>query len=117
MRTRRCAGRSPACRRDAEAPGSVPEIAELQRAVELGAAQQRDRRLQVVALLAGDAHFVALDARLHLEPRVLDEPGELLAGLRIDTVAQRHLLARGGEVGLRLLHVETAQVDAALGEA
>src|SRR5205807_10641718 len=96
---------------------SVAEIVELQRAVELGAAQQRDRRLQLVALLAGDPYLLALQARLHLELRVLDGAHDLASRLLVDAVPQRHFLVRGRERRLRFLHLETAEIDAALGEA
>src|SRR5215471_17051479 len=95
---------------------SVAEVRELQRHFELRPAQQRNRRLQVIALLAADAHLVALHARLHLELRVLHQTRYLAAGVRIDAVAQHHLLLRRGERGAGLLDVETRQIDAALGE-
>src|SRR2546430_11998542 len=96
---------------------SVAEIVELQRHVELRAAQQRDRRLQLIALLAAHPHLVALQTALHLELGVLDEAHDLSAGVLIDAVPQHHFLARGREAGLRLLHLEAREVDAALGEA
>src|SRR6516164_8773317 len=97
--------------------GSVAEVRELQRHIELRAAQQSDRRLQLIALLAADAHLLALNARLNLELRVLHQSRDLPAGVRIDTVAQHHLLVRGGKCGLRLLGLQAGEIDAALGEA
>src|SRR5215470_3322055 len=96
--------------------GSVAEVRELQRHVELCAAQQRNRRLQVIALLAADAYFIALDARLDLELRVLHQPRDVAAGVGIDAVAQHHFLLRGRERGLRLLDLQAGKIDAALGE-
>src|SRR5579883_1469474 len=90
--------RAPAC-----SAGSVAEVVELQRQIELRAAQQLDRGLQVVALLAGDPHLLALNAGLHLELRVLDETRDLPAGLRIDPLLEEHLLAGGGKGDLGLL--------------
>ena len=46
--------------------GSVAEVVELQRDVEFGVLEQGDDRLQVVALLAGDAHLLAVDLGLDL---------------------------------------------------
>src|SRR5579863_3858662 len=71
--------------------GSVAEVVELQRQVELRAAQQLDGRLQVVALLAGDAHLLPLDAGLDLELRILDEACDLLAGLGVDPLLEEDL--------------------------
>ena len=86
--------------------------------LQLGAAQQRHRRLQVIALLAGDAHLVTLQARLHLELRVLHDARDLLAGLRVDAHAAAPPPACAArQVGLRLLDVEAHQIDAALGQA
>src|SRR5579872_280987 len=93
---------------------SVPEVVELQRQVELRAAQQLDGRLQVVTLLAGDPDLFALDAGLDLELRVLDEARDLPAGLGIDPLLEEDLLAGGGEGGLRLLHIQAGEIDAAL---
>src|SRR5579862_987961 len=82
-RPKRCAGRSPV---------SVAEIIELQGYFELGAPQQCHRRLQVIALLAGHPHLIALQARLYLELGVLDEPRDLFAGLLVDAVLEDHVL-------------------------
>src|SRR6516164_3662190 len=95
---------------------SVAEVRELQRYFQLRPAQQRNRRLQVIALLAADAHLVALHACLHLELRVLHQARELASSVRIDAVAQHHLLLCRGERGVGLLDVETRKIDAALGE-
>ena len=46
---------------------SVPEVIERQRQILELAADQRHRRLQVVALGAGDPHRIALNGALHLE--------------------------------------------------
>src|ERR1700683_141506 len=102
-----CAGRS---------RGSVAEVIELQRHLELRAAQQRDGGLQLVTLLTADAHLVALQARLHLELRVLDQALDLLARFRIDALPEQHLLARRGQRRVRILHLEAQKIDAALGK-
>src|SRR5690348_13513708 len=98
-------------------PLSVPEVVELQGQIQLRAAQQLDRRLQVIPLLARDADFLSLDTGLHLELRVLDDAGDLLSRLRIDALLQDDLLAGGGECGLGVFEVEAGEVDAALAEA
>src|ERR1700724_2741133 len=121
-RTRDSAAWVPACSTPpracaARSRGPVAEVRELQRHFELRAAQQRHGCLQLVALLAADAHLVAHQARLHLELRVLDEACDFPAGVGVNSVSQHHFLLRGGERRLRLLHLEVYQVDAALGEA
>src|SRR5436190_7703205 len=50
----------------------VAEVGELQRQVEVLLLEQLDRALQLVAYLAGDAHLLALNLRLHLELGILD---------------------------------------------
>src|SRR6478752_8028635 len=107
MQPRRCAARSRA---------SVTEIIELQRDVQFRAAQQRHRLLQVITLLARDAHLVALQARLHLEPGILDEARDLLAGFLVDAMLEYYFLLRRGEFGLRLLDVQTHETYTALGQ-
>ena len=47
---------------------SVPEVAVLERQLEVEALEERDRRLEIVSLLALHADLFALDLRLHLEP-------------------------------------------------
>ena len=59
---------------------SVAEVDELQIEPEIvGGAQEANRRLQVVAVLAGDAHLLVLNLRLHLELRVFDQLDDLFA--------------------------------------
>src|ERR1700746_2070077 len=95
---------------------SVAEVRELQRHFQLRPAQQRNRRLQVIALLAADAYLLALNARLDLELRVFHQARDLAAGAGVDPVAQHHFLLRTRGRGVRLLDVQTREVDAALGE-
>src|SRR5215469_13486649 len=97
--------------------GSVAEVVELQRQIELRAAQQLDGRLQVVALLARHPHLLALDAGLHLELRVLDQARDLPADLGVDPLLEQHLLAGRGEVDLGVLEVQAGEIHAALAEA
>src|SRR5436309_13460851 len=63
-RVRRCTRRGAGVQASAI---SVPEVRELQRDAEVLPAQQLDHGLQVVLLLAGHPHLVALDGDLHLE--------------------------------------------------
>ena len=72
---------------------SVPEVGERERQVGDFLADQRHRRLQVVALGAGDAHRVALDRGLHLQLALLDQRLDLLRGVAVDAAldAQRLL--------------------------
>src|SRR3546814_7468435 len=60
------------CTRRGAEGGSVAEVVELQRHAEFMATQQGDGFLQIVALLAGDPHLLALDGGLHLELGILD---------------------------------------------
>src|SRR5262249_19686006 len=61
-----------------ETAGSVSEVRELQRHAEVVLAHLLDRRLQVVALLAGHAELVALHLVLHaFEAEALDELSDL----------------------------------------
>ena len=47
-----------------------------------------------------------MDARLHLQPRVLDQLDDLFAAILIDAMTQQNVLTRFGEVGLRVFHLE-----------
>src|SRR5690606_26745420 len=96
--------------------GSLPEVGEGQRHVGDLLFQERDRRLQVVALGTADAHGVALDARVSLQFAVLDQAHDLLR------MIGRHAVANGDRlldlVAADLLHravIEEAHVDVALG--
>ena len=94
------------------AAASVAEIHILQRLLELQPAYQRDRLLQIVALLARDPELVALDRSLHLELAVLDRADDALAEFLIDALAQRHGLAHALPGGfLWILEVERAGID------
>jgi hypothetical protein len=62
-----------ATRRAAAGRISIPEVGEREGLVGDLPPDQRDRRLQVVALCARDAHRVALDRRVDLELALLDE--------------------------------------------
>src|SRR3546814_5363250 len=70
---------------------SVAEVVELKRQLEFLAAQQRHHRLQVVALLAGDAQLVAFDLAVDLELGVLDRALDLLRQLALDALAHGDL--------------------------
>src|SRR3546814_19773332 len=67
----------------------VPEVYVLQGLLDLQVLDQRDGRLKVVALLAGDAQFVALDSRLDLQLAALDPLGNLLGDLLVDALFER----------------------------
>src|SRR4029077_14287154 len=95
---------------------SVAEVRELQRHVELRCAQQDNRCLQVIALLAADAHLIALNARLPLELGVLHQARDFAAGVGIDTLPQHHFLLRTRERGARLPDLQAREIDAALGK-
>src|SRR5690606_14044083 len=90
---------------------SVTEVVELQRQAEVLTAQQRDRSLQVVALLAGHAQLVAVDLAVDLEPGFLELALDLLRQLAVDALAHRDLLPRAGHVGLDVAELQAAGVD------
>ena len=70
--------------------GSVPEVRELQRHPEVVLSELADRRLQVVALLAGDTELFALHLVLHsLEAEALDVLADLLGLVLVDAGLQR----------------------------
>src|SRR5687768_12259505 len=90
-------------------PNESAAVGELDGEVEVGALDEGDDGLEVVALLARDAELVALD--LHLDALgavVTDELGHLLGLLGADALAERavelHLFARlPGVAGLQRL--------------
>ena len=111
-RARRAEAAAPQCperRRAAwtrpEARVSVAEILELQRQVDVGLLQQRDRGLQVIALLAGDAQLVAVDLRFDLELGGLDGGDEFLGHGLFDALLDGDLLARAAQVLQRIGHI------------
>src|SRR4051812_9722591 len=92
-------------------------VGELQRDVEVGAAEQGLHRLQVVTALADDAQLVTLDVGLDvLRALVANQLGDLLGVLLreafLEVGLQPVLLARRGRLAL----VERLQRDAALDE-
>ena len=62
-------------------------------------AQRRNDLLQNVAVAARDAHGVALNRRLHLELRVLDELDDLFGFVLRDTLLQGNSLANRSAQG------------------
>src|SRR4029079_10830939 len=97
---------------------SVAEVRELHREVEVLPAQELHHGLQVVALLARDAHLRALDRRLHLELRVLDVFHDFAGLLGDYALLEIELLLRGAHrPGLRLAGVDGLQRDVPLGQA
>src|SRR5262249_33535400 len=96
---------------------SVAEIHILQRLLDLHRLDEGDRFLQVVALLAGDAQFVALDRDLDLELAVLQLLDDLLGKRLLDTLLDDHLLALGAMGGLlRVLEFQGAGIELAAGD-
>src|SRR3546814_11797681 len=89
----------------------VAEVVELQRQLEFLAAQQRHRRLQVVALLAGHAQLVAVDLAVDLELGVLDRGLDLLRQFARDALAHGDLLVRACQVGLDVQELQDAPLD------
>src|SRR6516225_9122640 len=99
------------------APSLIPEILELQRKIRDLLAHERDRFLQRVALGAGHAHRVTLDARLNLQLAVLDDADDLLREFRLDTRFNGHAALNFiPAVLLDVARLHAAHVHAALGE-
>src|SRR5258705_5432580 len=73
---------------------SVAEVHELHGDVQVLAAQELHDGLQVVALLAGDPHLLALDRRLDLELRLLHQLDDLARLVGRDPALQVELLLR-----------------------
>ena len=71
---------------------SVAEVGELEGLPQLGATYQRHHLLQIIALLAGDTHFVALNGRLHLDLGILDQFDQLLGHVALDSLLELHFL-------------------------
>src|SRR6202451_3957021 len=101
--------------RAAAARRSVAKIVELQGHADVRLAQKRDGFLQVVALFAGDAHLLALNLRLHLQLRVLEQPRHLPARVGVDPMLQYRELFGSRKIDLGVLHLEAGDIDAALG--
>src|SRR3989338_1223954 len=78
----------------------APVVGELQRDPEVFLLEERDDPLQIVAVLARDAHVVLLDRGLHLDLRVLDEPHDLLGLLDRNALLERDLLPERAPRGL-----------------
>src|SRR5882762_1596920 len=85
----------------------VTEVHELELDAEVFGANGLDARLQVVAVLAGDAHLCLVDRALHLEFLVLDELRDRTSRLDLDSFL--HLdehLGRALRPGFDLADVE-----------
>src|SRR5579871_2634585 len=95
----------------------VAEIDVLQGLLDFEAADMRNRRLEIVALLARDAQLVALNRGLDLELAILDLAHDALGQILADALAQRHGLAHALPRGLLgRLEVERTGIDLAAGE-
>ena len=76
-----------------------------------------DDGLQIIATLAGHAHFVALDLRGDFELFIADEGGDLLGYARFNAVFQFDDLARMAKRrDVRVALLDAFHGDAALGE-
>ena len=70
-----------------------PVVGELEFDPHIASAQQGDDGLQIVSILARDAHRIALNAGLHLLLGVLDQLDDLLGLFDRDALLEGHLLA------------------------
>src|SRR4051794_22682534 len=96
-------------------PGGSAEVDELQVDVEVGALEERDRRLQVVAALRLDSELVALDLALDgLRGLVADDLPDLLRVLLVDALLELDDDAVLAAARLRLARVQALQRDPAL---
>src|ERR1035441_5031379 len=108
--------KNPTSTRKAVPTDSVgPVVGKRQLHAQILAAQQGDNRLQLVAVLAGDAHGVALDAGLRFLLPVLDQLYNLLGLLDGNALLQGDLLAHAlAQRRLQLAVSHVLQRDAAL---
>src|SRR6266496_2662110 len=91
-----------------------PVVRELERDAKVLRFYEGDDGLEVVAVLARDAHLLLLDRGLDPDLRVLDEADDLLGLLHGDAVLQRHALAHGAAGrGLGVLDRQRLEIDAA----
>src|SRR3954466_11942616 len=81
---------SKAWEESSDVSASLAEVDELQLHTEIHALELRDGCLQIVALLAGDAHRVFLNRALHLELAALDHLDDLLGLLAVDAFGDGH---------------------------
>src|SRR6187397_2766659 len=92
--------------------GSIPEVLELEFHSQLGGSERGDRRLEIVLLLAGDAHGVLVDPRLDLQLAVLDQLNDLSRLVAVDALFDLHdELECTLWTGLGLAGLEIAQGD------
>src|SRR5690606_3795118 len=97
--------------------GRLPVVDELQIDVEVGALEQCDDRLQIVATLRLPAQFVALDLALHaLGALVADDLADLLRVLGRDAVLEAGDDAELLAAGEGLTRLQALQRDSALDE-
>ena len=94
--------------------GLIAEVGKLERLAQLGTADQRNGFLQIIALLAGDAHFIALNGGLHLELGIFDQFDQLLGHLGFDALLHLHLLGVTTAGVHYVTHIQAAGVDIAL---
>ena len=66
MRARSATKRAAVCDRQAQQKRLVAEVGELERLTQIGTADQGDGLLQIIPLLTGHPHFVALNGGLYL---------------------------------------------------
>src|SRR5690606_9094376 len=95
---------------------SVAEVIELQRHSQLLLAQHGDNLLQVVALFAGDAHFLSLNGRLYLHLLVFDQLDDLARQLIVYALPQGDSLPRFLTCLLDLAQLHAAYVHPAPGQ-
>src|SRR5256885_1924482 len=95
-------------------PRISPVVDELQRDVEVGALQQSDDGLKIVALLGADADLFALDLSLDaLGSLIANQLGDLLGVLAADALLDGAADLVGLAAGLRLADVEGLHGDVA----
>src|SRR5258708_2387363 len=93
----------------------VTEVHEMQLDPEVIRAHRLNARLQVVFVLAGDAHLRVLDRALHLDFLILDELRDLAGGFDFDALFDFDEHPRRAlRSGLGRAYVEEAQRDLAL---
>src|SRR5206468_3593119 len=96
---------------------SVPKVLELQGDREIVRAHGSDDRLQLIAALAGNANFGALDLAGDFQLSFADKAGDLLGDLRFEALLDFDELPSMAERGnVRLAALDIFQADIAFGQ-
>ena len=82
----------------------------------MGLAHQGDDGLQIVAALAGNAHLISLNRRLHFDLALLDQLAEFFCHFLLDTLLEFHRNTVGFAGVNHFAHVHGVHIHIALDE-